>query len=648
MQKDAFKLLDFIKESSCNVAIKYASQILYFIIVNVDLNTDIYNKIIEIYSEEHLVKRDYISIITSKLLESNKYEDKGGFYKLYEIDEFGKLIIKTFIKSSKCPENSHIYLFFSSKFIVNMYMILDGIKGESSYKNILLNDIFSDESNEDLIKYCDTYNYKYLNELDIYIILNLYEEKKRFKNIIKNIELNETVRVTMENSKKDINDKFTNCISNHMNVDSFDCKIVREINKKNLDFFEIEFIELIKLTDEKVNSIFNCNDFFNKKEEEIRSSFFIFINQLILEQIDQSTLTVREKDIFKLRYGFENDKFHTLDEIGRFYGVTRERIRQILDKCKRKFSNSIIKNSSGIPYILNEMFIKNNILTHKKLIILVENSKFIELYATILGSNIIDFKKIMEEKLLSEYKLNKSNYIKRKMLIDRKNNRLMKMENNIINGTNWPSNIIKITDEKIMNMSPMRSVNFEDGIGISGEFYSDKVSAYIQYESSLEQKFLLGIENLNNVKYYVTQPFKISYRYNNENLAYYPDIFILLADGRGIVVEIKPMIDMGLEKNICKYNALKNFCEKNGYGVLYTDTRKTYESYQKEEINIYFEKDLLSRLEFTDIGWHQCQEMIYKYNAMNSDICKAIIRNRLIYNKNPFTIKLNKGFNAVE
>jgi RNA polymerase primary sigma factor len=42
-----------------------------------------------------------------------------------------------------------------------------------------------------------------------------------------------------------------------------------------------------------------------------------------------ATLTEREAGILRLRFGFTDGRPHTLDEISRVYGVTRERIRQI-------------------------------------------------------------------------------------------------------------------------------------------------------------------------------------------------------------------------------------------------------------------------------------------------------------------------------
>lgn len=50
-------------------------------------------------------------------------------------------------------------------------------------------------------------------------------------------------------------------------------------------------------------------------------------------------LTIRERDILKARYGFEDGVEQTLEEVGRSFNVTRERIRQIESKALRKLSH---------------------------------------------------------------------------------------------------------------------------------------------------------------------------------------------------------------------------------------------------------------------------------------------------------------------
>ena len=59
---------------------------------------------------------------------------------------------------------------------------------------------------------------------------------------------------------------------------------------------------------------------------------------LLKEQLEDvmSTLTPREEKVLKLRFGLEDGKSRTLEEVGREFQVTRERIRQIEAKALRK------------------------------------------------------------------------------------------------------------------------------------------------------------------------------------------------------------------------------------------------------------------------------------------------------------------------
>ncbi len=60
--------------------------------------------------------------------------------------------------------------------------------------------------------------------------------------------------------------------------------------------------------------------------------------QLLKEQVDDvlSTLNPREKRVLQLRFGIEDGRSRTLEEVGREFSVTRERIRQIEAKALRK------------------------------------------------------------------------------------------------------------------------------------------------------------------------------------------------------------------------------------------------------------------------------------------------------------------------
>ena len=57
-----------------------------------------------------------------------------------------------------------------------------------------------------------------------------------------------------------------------------------------------------------------------------------------------STLSTKEADILRMRFGIGADKPMTLEEVGNHYGVTRERIRQVENKAIRKLRNPMRAN----------------------------------------------------------------------------------------------------------------------------------------------------------------------------------------------------------------------------------------------------------------------------------------------------------------
>ena len=61
---------------------------------------------------------------------------------------------------------------------------------------------------------------------------------------------------------------------------------------------------------------------------------FTLLKEQLLDVLD--TLTDREKKVLKLRFGLDDGRARTLEEVGKEFQVTRERIRQIEAKALRK------------------------------------------------------------------------------------------------------------------------------------------------------------------------------------------------------------------------------------------------------------------------------------------------------------------------
>lgn len=70
------------------------------------------------------------------------------------------------------------------------------------------------------------------------------------------------------------------------------------------------------------------------------------LQEMVKQTLDEvlETLTDREEKVLRLRYGLYDGKNHTLEEVGKEFGVTRERIRQIEAKALRKLRSPSRQN----------------------------------------------------------------------------------------------------------------------------------------------------------------------------------------------------------------------------------------------------------------------------------------------------------------
>lgn len=96
-----------------------------------------------------------------------------------------------------------------------------------------------------------------------------------------------------------------------------------------------------------------------KSSEFLDNSFEELVNindlrRMLLELLEM--LPVRDQDIIKLRFGFYDNNERTLEEVGNFYGLTRERIRQIEVKTLRRLA--IFAANKDLQVYLQEDFLE--------------------------------------------------------------------------------------------------------------------------------------------------------------------------------------------------------------------------------------------------------------------------------------------------
>ncbi|WP_284641288.1 RNA polymerase sigma factor RpoD [Paenibacillus silviterrae] len=113
---------------------------------------------------------------------------------------------------------------------------------------------------------------------------------------------------------------------------------------KAMELSEEKVREIMKISQEPVSletpigeeNDSNLGDFIEDQDALAPADAAAF--ELLREQLEEvlDTLTEREENVLRLRFGLDDGRTRTLEEVGKVFGVTRERIRQIEAKALRK------------------------------------------------------------------------------------------------------------------------------------------------------------------------------------------------------------------------------------------------------------------------------------------------------------------------
>jgi len=284
-------------------------------------------------------------------------------------------------------------------------------------------------------------------------------------------------------------------------------------------------------------------------------------------------ITERDSEILKKYYDFENNHFQTFDEIGQFYELSRERIRQLHNRSLKKLKYVGRKMDNDNPCVqflrvlkdaIDSIEVEDNTL---KLIIFWEENLsdlpgeiIVRLISNLIYStkneinrSIFFFKEWKKEQIEKEKK-----QLLKKYREGKNKAKILKQQDSILEKVIWFEKRKKWKNVNTEELKPKRKVNNNSEF-INGIFESKKSKRNIQYESGLELKFILMMENFPQIKFYFEQPTTIYYQRKNIDFKYTPDFVFFLENDEAVIVEIKDftgMVDSRVQRRIEVLNRL--------------------------------------------------------------------------------------------
>lgn len=116
------------------------------------------------------------------------------------------------------------------------------------------------------------------------------------------------------------------------------------LEEKKIQKVMLEFQDMLSLNASIGDDIYLEDTISQDDEESLENQV---LGEIAREEINAilGLLKPREKDILTLRYGLFGQEIHTLEEVGKKFNITRERVRQIekktLDKLRNKYSDQL-------------------------------------------------------------------------------------------------------------------------------------------------------------------------------------------------------------------------------------------------------------------------------------------------------------------
>ena len=385
--------------------------------------------------------------------------------------------------------------------------------------------------------------------------------------------------------------------------------------------------KLTFINDNRQETVIKIEDAFLDldKNDEAYNRLYLDLANHIYESATKR-LQPRECAILLSRFGI-NEQAKTLQEIGDVYSITRERVRQIMLKATRKLNYKKTSTDNFLDLEYRKAQIVSQISEVSAagflsfLFLQEANIWLIKFICKVYFHSEIDvakFKQLLDEEL--SQKKQAYAHLEKTRIHNENINRLIC----------FPDKRRCITDEDFSRLKTERLVSSDEEELKNFQFNEQSYQCESYLEQRILQKFLVN----GTFKSIKTQSLKIPFK----DYFYHPDFQCLTHDNHLVLVEIKPLLRMGVCTNIEKFEALKEYCNKYGFGYLIIDERgNSFEDVDAE--NAEFSKSVLTEIhQHGSIAYERYRQIYLQTNASVKNLITLIKKHNLHYSF-PFCLR---------
>lgn len=298
------------------------------------------------------------------------------------------------------------------------------------------------------------------------------------------------------------------------------------------------------------------------------------IHELAIAMLTEYARDGRERAILTARFGLDGQEPATLQQIGDAHSISRERVRQLLDKSVLRLAGRVLKSDqhNDFHHIFAQRYNPEDdteaLLRRLTLEACAADTGALTKLFAVLKLRVAGHRADTVNQNANDVRDRTS----------RVKTRLAELETRAhsadhyatahlqrwLDYVQWPADTTAIADP--IPTRPLRSIDIhEDGRGTT---FFDKLDREAMWDSRFEERLLRTLNNSKLVKTFQEQPVRIPYRHNGATRPYYPDVVAQLNDGRTVLIEAKPVYELAYAVNQDKFAAARDYAHSRGWGWL--------------------------------------------------------------------------------